>query len=169
MGRTLGVLLTAGAVVGCVILALIMVVPAVEGTRSWGAATLGFGIFGLVLLLPLGAGIFLFWKGGQEAEAAEHGQQQRELLNIVKTRGQVPISDLAIQMDVSRQRVQDLLHELVGKGLFSGYVNWDEGMLYSQQASQLRERSTCAVCGGELELAGQGVVRCPYCGTEYFL
>jgi len=48
-------------------------------------------------------------------------------------------------------------------------VNWDEGMLYSEQASELRERSTCAVCGGQLELAGQGVIRCPYCSTEYFL
>ena len=30
-------------------------------------------------------------------------------------------------------------------------------------------RNTCEVCGGQLELAGPGVIRCPYCGTEYFL
>jgi tRNA(Ile2) C34 agmatinyltransferase TiaS len=62
-----------------------------------------------------------------------------------------------------------MLHELVGMGLFAGYVNWDEGMLYSRQASELRQLSQCENCGGQLELAGKGVIRCPYCGTEYFL
>lgn len=169
MGRTLGIILIAGSIVGCLLLALIMFVPMMEGTRSAGAATLGFGIFAVVLLVPLGAGVFMLWKGGQEAKASGRAQKQRQLLNMVKTRGQVAISDLAIEMDVSRDQVQHMLHDLVGKGLFSGYVNWDEGMLYSRQASQLRERTTCEVCGGQVELAGQGVIRCPYCGTEYFL
>lgn len=169
MGRTLGIILIAGSIVGCLLLALIMFVPMMEGTRSAGAATLGFGIFAVVLLVPLGAGVFMLWKGGQEAKASGRAQKQRQLLNMVKTRGQVAISDLAIEMDVSRDQVQHMLHDLVGKGLFSGYVNWDEGVLYSRQASQLRERTTCEVCGGQLELAGQGVIRCPFCGTEYFL
>lgn len=169
MGRTLGIILIAGAVVGCLLTALVMYVPTIEGTRSAGAATLGFGLISVVLLLPLGAGVFLLWKGGQEEEAAGRAKQQRQVLNVVKTQGQVAISDLAIELDVSRDQVQQLLYDLVGKGLFSGYVNWDEGMLYSRQASDLRERSTCEVCGGQLELAGQGVIRCPYCGTEYFL
>ena len=111
----------------------------------------------------------MVWKGGQEAQMAVRAQEQRQLLDMVKTQGQAHISDLAIEMDLSRDEVQKILYDLVGKGLFSGYVNWDEGVLYSQQASQLRERSTCAVCGGQLELAGQGVIRCPYCSTEYFL
>lgn len=169
MGRTLGIILIVGALVGCLILALVMFVPTIEGTRSAGAATLGFGIFAIILMLPLGAGVFMLWKGGQEEAAAGKAQQQRRVLNVVKTQGQVAISDLAIELDVSRDDVQQLLYDLVGKGLFSGYVNWDEGMLYSRQASDLRERSTCEVCGGQLELAGQGVIRCPYCGTEYFL
>ena len=169
MGRTIGIILIAGSIVGCLILALIMFVPALEGSRSAGAATLGFGLFAIVLLVPLGAGAFMLWQGRQEAVAAGQAQQQRRLLNTVKTQGQVAISDLAIEMDLTREQVQALLYDLVGKGLFSGYVNWDEGMLYSRQASELRERTTCEVCGGQLELAGQGVIRCPYCGTEYFL
>ena len=54
-------------------------------------------------------------------------------------------------------------------GLFSGYINWDEGMLYSVEARNLRELENCRVCQGKLELAGKGVVQCPYCDTEYFL
>jgi hypothetical protein len=169
MGRTLGIMLIVGALAACAIAALIMFVPTIEGTRSAGAATLGFGLIAVILLLPLGAGVYFFWRGGEEKKVAAEAQKQRQLLNTVKTQGQVAISDLAIEMNVSRDAVQAMLYDLVGKGLFSGYVNWDEGMLYSRQASELRERSTCEVCGGQLELAGKGVIRCPYCGTEYFL
>jgi tRNA(Ile2) C34 agmatinyltransferase TiaS len=54
-------------------------------------------------------------------------------------------------------------------GVFSGYVNWDEGTLYSEQASELRNMTQCKNCGGNLTLAGKGVIKCPFCGTEYFL
>lgn len=169
MGRTIGIILIAVGVIGCLILTALMGSYVVGGNLSTSAAILGFGLGAAVLAIPLGAGAFMIWKGTQEAAAGAQAQKQRQLLNMVKTRGQVAISDLAIEMDSSRDEVQNMLHDLVGKGLFSGYVNWDEGMLYSRQASELRERNTCEVCGGQLELAGHGVIRCPYCGTEYFL
>lgn len=169
MGRTIGIILVAVGAIGCLLVTVLMGVYVYEGSLSLGAAVLGFTLGGIVLLLPLGAGAFMLWKGRQEATFEQEAEKQRQLLNTVKTQGQVAISDLAIQMDVSRDEVHRMLTDLVGKGLFSGYVNWTEGMLYSRQASELRERETCAVCGGQLELAGQGVIRCPYCGTEYFL
>jgi hypothetical protein len=58
---------------------------------------------------------------------------------------------------------------LVGLGVFTGYINWDDGVLFSAQASQLRDLTQCKKCGGAVKLVGKGVVKCPYCGTEYFL
>lgn len=170
MGRTLGIILLAGGVVACLILALVMYVPTMEGSRSAGAATLGFGLGAAVVVLPLvGVGAFMLWRGGQEAKAMAAVQQQRKLLDMVKTRGQMAISDLALELNTGREAVQHIIYDLVGKGLFSGYVNWQEGVLYSRQASQMREQTKCQHCGGQLELAGKGVIRCPFCGTEYFL
>jgi DNA-directed RNA polymerase subunit RPC12/RpoP len=170
MGRTLGLILIAGGIGVGIIIGVLMGVYAREGSLTGGAATLGFLLGFLVLVLPqLGFGAYLFWKGGQEAAVAAQANRQRKLLNIVKSRGQVPISDLAIEMQASRDDVHDMVHELVGMGLYSGYVNWDEGVLYSREASQLRNLTRCEHCSGELQLAGKGVIRCPYCGTEYFL
>jgi hypothetical protein len=45
---------------------------------------------------------------------------------------------------------------------------WDEGTLYSRDAAQLHGHK-CPSCGGAVELAGKGVVGCPYCGAEIFL
>lgn len=170
MGRTLGAILIAGGViVGAIVIWLMNTMQSDGGLTSSGAA-LGIVLGLLVLVLPqLGFGTFLLWKGGQEAKTAVSAKKQRQILDIVKSRGQIPISDLVIEMQSNRDEVQQLLHQLVGMGLYSGYVNWDEGMLYSQEASELRTLDRCKHCNGELSLAGKGVIRCPYCGTEYFL
>ncbi len=170
MGRILGLILIAGGVIVGIIITALMLVYYQEGSLTGGAATLGLVLGYLILVLPqLGLGVFLLWKGQQEAAVTAKASQQRELLSIVKSRGQIDISEVAIEMHTSKDNVHDMLHELVGMGLYSGYINWDEGILYSRQASQLRDLTQCEHCGGQLELAGKGVIQCPYCGTEYFL
>ena len=52
-----------------------------------------------------------------------------------------------------------MVYQLVGLQVFSGYINWDDGILYSSEASKLRELDKCKNCGGEITLAGKGIVR----------
>jgi hypothetical protein len=170
MGRTLGIILLIGGTLVALVIGWLMLTMSGEGSTTSSGAVLGFALAFLVLVLPQWAiGAYLFWKGGQEAAVQETREKQRELLDIIKSRGQVDIGDAAIEMQVNRDEVQDMLHQLVGMGLYSGYINWDEGILYSREASQIRELSKCYHCGGEVNFAGKGVLRCPYCGTEYFL
>jgi hypothetical protein len=119
--------------------------------------------------LLTGFGIYLYVQGGKEAEAESEMQKQRQLLDIVKSRGQVAVSELALEMRTSVDNVKNLVHELVGLQVFSGYVNWDKGIIYSSDAANLRELDKCKNCGGEIKLVGKGTVACPFCGTEYFL
>lgn len=157
-----------GAVLGFGVLAWLIAAIVGDGLTIAGAV-LGV-VLTLIIIVPLvGVGIFIMAKGSQEEKAMAEVAHQRKLLNIVKTQGQVTISDLVLELDTTYDQVKDWLYDLVGKGLFSGYVNWDDGILFSQQASQLRGETNCKHCGGELSLAGKGVVNCPYCGTEYFL
>ena len=44
-----------------------------------------------------------------------------------------------------------------------------QGVLYSKQASQMKADRKCPNCSGELTLAGKGVIKCPFCGSEVFL
>ncbi len=132
-------------------------------------AVLGGGLLAILLIPLLGAGIFLLVRSGQEAAAEAERTKMRRILDIVKSRGQVPISELVLELGSTRDEVQKQIHELVGMGLFSGYIYWDEGVLYSAEAAGLRDLERCKHCGGEVKLAGKGVLTCPYCGTEYFL
>ncbi len=170
MGRTLGIILLIGGTIVAIILGVLMMTYSREGSLTSGASVLGFTLGFLVLVLPQwGFGAYLLWQGNKDAAAAATAEKQRELLDIIKSRGQVDIGDVAIEMRVPMDEVHEMLHQLVGMGLYSGYINWDEGMLYSKEASQIRELSNCYHCGGEVKFAGKGVLRCPYCGTEYFL
>lgn len=167
LNRLAGVMLVVVAVViGIVAAAWLFTNEDLEGP----ARLLGLGIVLLVLVAPLfGGGVYLAAFGGQQARTEQEAGQQRKLLNIVQTRGQVKIDEVVVEMQLPRERVRDMLYALVGLGVFSGYINWDSGVLYSSQASQLRELKQCPNCGGEIELSGKGVARCRFCGTEFFL
>lgn len=134
-----------------------------------GGALIGAGLAFIPVALLVGFGLYLFLKGGQEAQQESTMQKQRQLLDILKSRGQVAVPDMALEMRVSADQVKDMVHQLVGLQVFSGYVNWEEGVLYSAEARNLRELDKCKNCGGEIKLVGKGVVTCKYCGTEYFL
>lgn len=122
-------------------------------------------VFGLPLA---GLGLYLLNKGAGEASDEKMIAKQRKLLNLVMTKGQVDVREVAVEMDVNRDEARNLIKDLVGKQLFSGYIDWDAGVLYSVDASKIKD-GKCPKCGGKLELAGKGLVKCPYCGSEVFL
>ena len=165
--RLVGVMLVVlGLVVGAVVAAWLFTNNGLEGP----ARILGLGIALVVLVAPLvGGGVYLTAFGGQQAKEQDEAMRQRRLLNIVQAKGQIKLDDVVLEMQMPREQVKDMIYSLVGLGVFSGYINWDDGMLYSSDARQLRELKTCPNCGGEITLSGKGVAHCRFCGTEFFL
>jgi hypothetical protein len=168
-GKTVGIILI---IVGLIIPALgaVVVLTRQGGESGLDPAALVLGIvLAIILGLPfLGVGAYLVVRGrAEEAQMAEV-QKQKKILNMVMTQGQISIAEAALELDVSRDQIKAWVYDLVGKGLFSGYINWDDGLLISRRAAELRG-DKCPQCGGRVELSGKGVVSCPYCGTEVFL
>jgi hypothetical protein len=169
-GRVVGLLLLLFGIVLGVGISLWLVFGVLDDKTERTGAIFGFVLLFGVLVLPLvGGGIYFLIRGQAEAKDLARVQEQRRLLDIVMTRGQVSIADLVLELKSTRDKVQVDLNELVGRGLFSGYVDWQKGMLYSVEASKLQGQQQCPNCGGALELAGKGLIKCPYCGAEIYL
>jgi hypothetical protein len=167
-GRLIGIILIVVGV-GIALIAGLFLAAQVSAGMSGGAAAVGAGIAFIPVAVFVGFGLFMYVRGGAEAQEESIMQKQRQLLDIVKSRGQVSVSDLALEMKVNAEMVKNMVHQLVGLQVFSGYINWDKGVLYSSEASKLRDLKQCENCGGEIQLTGKGIVVCKFCGTEYFL
>ncbi|MBI3942662.1 MAG: zinc ribbon domain-containing protein [Chloroflexi bacterium] len=171
-------MVASGRVTGIILLAigLIVALGAVvwlgsgisEGTLRGSGFALGLVIV-LILVLPLvGGGIYLMVKGQSEAKEYAEIEKERKVLNMVETQGQVKVADVALELKTNRDQVKEYIYDLVGKGLFTGYINWNDGVLYAKTASEV-STTKCPNCGGVRELVGKGVVKCPYCGAEIFI
>jgi ribosomal protein S27AE len=169
-GRVIGLILVAAGVVLGIVIAVWILAGVNEGNLRGSGAALGLALLLGVIVLPLvGGGGFLFLRGRAEASELVDINRQRKLLDMVKTRGKVEVSDAVLELKSNTDTVHDDLYALVGRGLFTGYVDWDKGVLYSIDAKELTGRSTCPNCGGPLELGGKGLIKCPYCGAEIFI
>ena len=167
--KTIGSLMLLGALVVAG-LGLAVVVPRYFNEElTLSAMILGVALAFIVALPLAGGGVYMIARGQEQAQDENEAKHQRRLLDMVTTRGQVSLGEAAIELQAPREQVKNWVYRLVGLGVFTGYVNWDDGLLFSAQAAQLRDLTACKKCGGNVKLAGKGVVKCPYCGTEYFL
>ena len=170
-GRIIGIILIVIGIAACGVAGIWAAAEMASGDNlTAGGAALGMAmVFFLVAVPAIGVGTYLLIRGQRESKELAEVDKERQLLNIVLTRGQVTIADLVLELRSTSDQVKAWIYDLVGKGLFSGYVNWNDGILYSRQASQMRDGKKCPNCGGEQAFAGKGVIVCPYCGSELFL
>jgi len=142
-----------------------------SGLNSGGAAlTMGCAL--LVAAIVAGFGIWFLMQGRSETTQFADVEKQKRILNMVKTQGTVEISTLALEMNMPLDRVKAAIYDLVGKGLFTGYVDWKGGRLVSSDAAAMSQQAAtgkCPNCGAPQSMAGKGIVRCDYCGAEIFL
>jgi hypothetical protein len=170
-GRIVGIILAGVGVVMCLACSAWALVARRQPEGGLQASGLVLALAGIIIvsLIPFGVGVYLYLKGGQEEKELAEVEKERKVLSMVQARGQVKVSDVALEVGVNLDQVKEYVYDLVGKGLFSGYINWKEGALYSKEASELKGSNKCPNCGGELELAGKGVITCSYCGADIFL
>ncbi len=167
-GKTLGiVLIFVGLLVGFV-LTVWLGSSLAAGNLQMDGFVLGLALL-LVLVLPfLAVGTVILVRARAEGREMARMAEERRLLNMVTTQGQITVADAALELNCTRDQLKNYIYDLVGKQLFTGYINWNDGILYARDAATMHT-TKCPNCGGEREVVGKGVVKCPYCGSELFV
>lgn len=164
-----------GRIVGLIIMMIAGVLfvgwTAVVATSDTTTGGLIVGLFlAMLVCVPLaGIGFYLFRRGQQEEREFAQVAKEKKILNMVLTQGQVTVQEIIVELQQPREDVEDMIRHLVGKQLFSGAINWDQGILFSIESQNLTDGRKCPNCGGEVEFAGKGLIQCPWCGSEVFL
>ena len=168
-GRVVGLILILIGLILSTVVGLWLVFNVAEGKLQPAAFILGLAGVLLVFFVPLvGAGGYLLIRGREEVREFAEVEKEKRILNLVQTQGRVRVSDAALELNLSLDQVKGYIYDLVGKGLFTGYIDWKEGVLYAKEAGEMRTNK-CPNCGATREFVGKGIVKCEYCGAELFL
>jgi hypothetical protein len=119
-----------------------------------------------------GFGVWFTRQGRGEAEQFAQVEKEKKILNMVSTQGTVQIGNVALETGMTLDQVKNALYDLVGKGLFTGYVDWKVGKLVSADAAVINQAvvtGKCPNCGAPQVVGGKGIIRCEYCGAEFFI
>lgn len=115
-GRLVGVLLLGVALLACLIGSAVMLPRFFVGDLDVVAVILGLALVAAIVLPLAGGGVYMLVRGGQEAKSDVVAQKQRRLLDMVTTRGELPISDAAVELQMPRDEVKNWVYRLVGLG-----------------------------------------------------
>ena len=168
-GRIIGLILIGlGVLVGLLGVAYFLTNTATDGA----AKTLGIAFCLVPAAVIAGFGVWFMMQGKTESTQFAEVEKQRKILNMVATQGTVQLGNIALETGMTLDQVKNALYDLVGKGLFTGYVDWKGGKLVSADAAAINQAvisGKCPNCGAPQVVGGKGVIRCEYCGTEFFI
>jgi DNA-directed RNA polymerase subunit RPC12/RpoP len=168
-GKMLGLILMLAGLGICIVGSLFLGSGLMAEKTDLTAAILGFALLFVFLVLPLvGVGGFLTLRGQQEVKEMAEVEKEKKILNVVSVQGKASLATLALELNATLDQVKNWVYDLVGKGLFTGYIDWKSQMLFAKDAAAM-QTTKCPNCGGVRELVGKGVVKCPYCGAELFI
>lgn len=168
--RRLGIALSVIGFAIAVTAGLILAVRFSRGETEMGGVIVSAAAVFIPVGLLVAAGIYLYVRQAprEEAEPESTMPQQREIVVWLNSQSQVRIADVARTMSIDVEQVERMVHELISLRVFSGYVNWQAGVLVRIDADRLRAMQRCQTCDSPLDLASNSGA-CSVCQTEYFL
>lgn len=115
-------------------------VQIVQGTMEPGEAARA----AVLLFIPVGAlvlaGIYLRTRQKSVVEPESMVEKQRHLVDLLNVRGTVPVSEMAAALQVDEGTLRELVEQLIRLEIFTGQVDWDNGVMYAAPArNQLPE------------------------------
>jgi hypothetical protein len=131
-----GALLAGGLVVG-LLMGVLMVWYVQQGLLSTAVAVIGLLLGLLIFSLPqLALGVYLIKFSRQTEETPLQTRTRQQLLALLEESHQYTLPDLIYTLNISEDELQTAVHQATLRNEFSGYINWEKGMLYSRQVTK---------------------------------
>ncbi len=125
------------AIIAGLILATQVSTEELDTNGLLGGAALAF----IPVAILVGTGIYLYVRQlpSEVGSTYSIAQKQRELMDILRSRGQIALVDAALELGVTDAQLKEMIDDLIGLEIFNASVDWETGILYSSDADQLLE------------------------------
>lgn len=116
-----------------------------------------------------GYGILTYARSTEDEAYATNDDMEkpRLLLDYLHEHGQSDISILAKELDTTPSNIKQYINELSELSLFSGIIDWDNGLIALAKPSVIEALDICKSCKNPIKIYGN-VTTCQHCGTEYY-
>ncbi|MGQ9625513.1 MAG: DUF533 domain-containing protein, partial [Anaerolineae bacterium] len=99
-------------------------------------------------------------------EEEELSWREKRFLNIMEVQRQVRVLALASVLKLSPEDFKEYVYKLASAGLFTGYADWNEGVVYARKREEMAEE--CPNCKAPRQPGQEDIAKCPFCGVELF-
>ncbi len=91
--------------------------------------------------------------------------RDKKLLEIFKDRTEISFDEISVELGISERDAYQAVRHLITKKLFTGYVNWGEGLVCPRPDMTIEE-TNCPACGSAVKTTPRGTKKCVACGAE---
>lgn len=102
----------------------------------------------------------------EEEEGAILSWREKRFLNIMEVQKQMRVLALAGVLKMSGEEFKEYMHKIASAGLFTGYVDWNEGLVRAMCSEEMAHE--CPKCKAPRQTDGEDIVACEWCGVELF-
>jgi hypothetical protein len=135
--RTIGI---AAIVIGFVVTAIAGFILAASNLQSGALLTRALIAFAIVLPIML-FGIYFYVTSDRDlvSSTLSDTELQLKLIDIIRERKRVSLEDLAAELQVDMTAITRLVEDLDALDLFTGYIDWNNRVVYAVRPNELRD------------------------------
>ena len=102
--------------------------------------------------------------------AAALNEKRRKMVGSITAQGKIELGALANYLRLNRPLLKQWIYAQARRGQLHGFADWAVGWVYSFPLDPHPNENInrCPHCGGELDIAGKGVIECSHCKVEVF-
>jgi hypothetical protein len=165
--RILGIFFTSLGLIIAVLASIGLAVQPQTLTSDAQAVLIPAIIAFVVVFVLMIIGLYFVVTTNQTAPTAPEMETPLLIVDTLRGRGQITLTDLSIELMLPAQELHIALQEITNLQIFNGYINETRGVISALDPAIIPTISRCIVCNTSLRVQAP-YTACNTCHTDYY-
>jgi hypothetical protein len=165
--KILGIFFTSLGLIIAVLASIALAVQPETLTSDAQAVLVPAVIAFVVVFALMIVGLYFVVTTNQTAPVAPEMETPLLIVDTLRGRGQMTLTDLSIELMLPAQELHTALQEITNLQIFNGYINETRGVISALDPALIPTISRCAVCNAPIRIQASHTT-CSTCQTDYY-